>query len=140
MKLLFVDACIRGEKSRTKALCEHFIKEYTAANPEWEVETVSVEALALEGFDSESLAARDVLLKEKNFADKSFDLAKQFMEADRIVMGAPYWDLSFPTKLKAYLEQVSVTGLTYIYNEKGIPQGQCKAADLTYITTSGGPI
>lgn len=140
MKLLFVDACIRGEKSRTKALCEHFIKEYTAANPEWEVETVSVEALALEGFDSESLAARDVLLKEKNFADKSFDLAKQFMEADCIVMGAPYWDLSFPAKLKAYLEQVSVTGLTYIYNEMGIPQGQCKAKDLTYITTSGGPI
>ena len=52
MKLLFVDACIRGEKSRTKALCEHFIKEFTELNREAEVERVCINELDVEGFDA----------------------------------------------------------------------------------------
>ena len=140
MKLLFVDACIRGEKSRTKALCEHFIKEFTELNREAEVERVCLNELDVEGFDAKTLAERDELLKNKDFEAGEFDLAKQLVEVDCVLIGAPYWDLSFPTKLKAYLEHVSVTGLTYIYNEMGIPEGQCKATDLMYITTSGGPI
>lgn len=140
MKLLFIDSCIRGEKSRTKILCDHFIGEFLAKNPDWTLETVSINDLEIEAFDLESLEKRNELLAAKDFEDKSFDLAKQLMEADQIVLGAPYWDLSFPAKLKAYLEQCSVTGLTYIYNEMGIPEGQCRAQALTYITTSGGPI
>ena len=32
-KLLFIDACVRGEKSRTKELCDTYIHCYAAANP-----------------------------------------------------------------------------------------------------------
>ncbi|MBQ9960883.1 MAG: NAD(P)H-dependent oxidoreductase [Firmicutes bacterium] len=140
MKLLFIDSCIRGPKSRTKILCDHFINKFTAKNPDWQIERVSINDLEIEAFDLKSLEERNELLAKKDFSDKSFDLAKQLMESDQIVLGAPYWDLSFPAKLKAYLEQCSVTGLTYIYNEMGIPEGQCRAKALTYITTSGGPI
>ncbi|MBR5229499.1 MAG: NAD(P)H-dependent oxidoreductase, partial [Firmicutes bacterium] len=54
--------------------------------------------------------------------------------------GAPYWDLSFPAKLKIYLERCSVDKLTFIYDENGVPHGQCRANALTYITTAGGYI
>ena len=57
-----------------------------------------------------------------------------------ILVGAPYWDLSFPAALKAYIEQCSVTGLTFIYSPQGVPQGQCRAGALVYLTTSGSVI
>ena len=65
--------------------------------------------------------------------------AGQFANADEIVIAAPYWDLSFPAILKAYLEQITVAGITFEYAD-GRPRGLCKAKHLTYVTTSGGPI
>ena len=66
--------------------------------------------------------------------------AVQFAQADTIVIAAPYWDLLFPTMVRAYLEAITVSGITFFYNEQGIPQGLCKAKKLIYVTTSGGPI
>ncbi len=137
MKVLLVNACVRGKDSRTDQLC----RDYISKLPEGcEVTEVNLDKERIEPLDAEMLRRRDELLATKNFEDSMFDYAKQLMEADHIIVGAPYWDLSFPALLKIYLEQCSVTGLTYIYNEKGIPEGQCKAKSLSYITTSGGPI
>lgn len=79
------------------------------------------------------------LLKDGKFDDPMFRYAKQFANADEIVVAAPFWDLSFPAKLKIYLEQIAVAGITFRYTN-GRPTGLCKAKKLTYITTSGGPI
>lgn len=137
MKVLFVNACVRSTDSRTYQLC----KDYIAKLPEdAQVVEVNLDEAGIKPLDKELLKRRDALLASKNFDDLMFNYAKQIMEADHVIIGAPYWDLSFPALLKIYLEQCSVTGLTYIYNEKGIPEGQCKAKSLSYITTSGGPI
>ena len=55
------------------------------------------------------------------------------------MIAAPFWDLSFPAKLKIYLEQITVSGITFQYRN-GRPTGLCRAKRLTYVTTSGGPI
>lgn len=137
MKVLFVNACVRSTDSRTYQLC----KDYIAKLPEdAQVVEVNLDEAGIKPLDKELLKRRDELLALKNFDDPMFNYAKQIMEADHVIIGAPYWDLSFPALLKIYLEQCSVTGLTYIYNERGIPEGQCKAKSLSYITTSGGPI
>jgi FMN-dependent NADH-azoreductase len=67
-----------------------------------------------------------------------FDLARQFSEAETIVIAAPYWDLSFPASLKQYFEQVNVVGITFRYTEEGIPVGLCKADRIFYVSTAGG--
>lgn len=67
-----------------------------------------------------------------------FDLARQFAEAETIVIAAPYWDLSFPAALKQYLEQINVVGITFKYTEEGIPVGLCRAERIFYVTTAGG--
>ena len=54
-------------------------------------------------------------------------------------MGAPYWDLSFPSALKQYFEQINVLGITFAYRND-MPYGLCKAQKLYYITTAGGPV
>ena len=56
------------------------------------------------------------------------------------MIAAPYWDLSFPSVLRIYLEHTTVTGLTFRYSETGVPVGLCKAKRLIYVTTAGGPI
>ena len=59
---------------------------------------------------------------------------------DTIVIAAPYWDLAFPAKVRAYLEEITVSGITFQYGPNGIPQGLCKADKLIYVMTAGGPV
>ncbi len=142
MKLLFVNACIRGEESRTYELCKDYIDKFLESKKDepWRIEEVDLSTADIKPLDRETLAKRDMLLEAGRTGDAMFDLAKQIIEADHILIGAPYWDLSFPAKLKIYLERCFVTGITFIYSKEGIPHGQCKANALTYITTSGSPI
>ena len=67
-----------------------------------------------------------------------FEYARQFSEADEIVIAAPFWDLSFPAVLKAYLEKINVSGITFRYTSEGMPEGLCKAKKLYYVTAAGG--
>lgn len=67
-----------------------------------------------------------------------FTLARQFAEADTIVIAAPYWDLSFPAMLKVYFEHINVVGITFRYSPEGFPIPLCKAKKLCYVMTAGG--
>ena len=138
MKVLFVNACMRGEKSRTLILCRDYLQKLQEKHPEAVIEEVDLNSLDIQLQTGEVVEERDALRHADNFDHEMFDLAKQLIAADHIVIGAPYWDLSFPAALKMYLERCSVDKLTFIYNEQGVPVGQCRAEALTYITTSGG--
>ena len=83
---------------------------------------------------------RNDCVSRSDYASPVFDLAKEFAAAEEIVVAAPFWDLSFPSTLKQYLEQICVVGLTFFYNDQNSPQGLCRANKLTYVTTAGGPI
>ncbi|MBQ9207145.1 MAG: NAD(P)H-dependent oxidoreductase [Treponema sp.] len=85
-----------------------------------------------------TLTHRDECIARGDFSDPFFSYAKQFAQADEIVISAPYWDLLFPASLRAYIERVCVTGVTFAYTEQGVPQSLCKAKRLTYVTTAGG--
>ena len=76
-------------------------------------------------------------MQEGNYADQMFDFARQFANADAIVIAAPFWDLSFPAVLKTYLEQINVVGITFRYTPEGVPVGLCQAKKLYYVTTAG---
>ena len=132
MTTLFVNACAR-EESRTLSLC----RAYLEGNPA--VEEVRLFERNLVPFDWKMVEERVALIEKADWGDSMFDLAKQFAAADEIVIGAPYWDLSFPAVLKVYIEHVTVNGIVFHYTEEGRPEGLCKAKRLVYITTSGGP-
>ena len=130
--LLFINACVRPD-SRTKRLADRLIS--TLGVP---AEELRLAELALPAVDAEFLVTRDRLLAEKDYENPMFALARQFAEADEIVIAAPFWDLSFPAVLKAYLEQINVVGVTFRYTSEGIPEGLCRAKRLFYVTTVGG--
>lgn len=87
----------------------------------------------------ERLNKRSAYIEKGDYSDDMFRYAKDFSSADIIVIAAPYWDLSFPSVLKVYFENIYVTGLVSRYGEDGRPQGLCKAQKLYYVTTAGGP-
>ncbi len=129
---LFINACVRGG-SRTYRLAERYL---TGRNEPYE--EVRLEDIDFPKADEAFLSERDRLTAAGALDDPLFGLARQFAVADRIVIAAPYWDLSFPAALKQYLEQINVVGVTFAYSPEGIPQGLCKATELVYVTTAGG--
>ena len=132
-KILFVNACVR-KNSRTRFLAEQVIRQLKGTVAE--VNPVATKPITSEAFILHRTEASD----RKDFTDPAYAPARQFAEADVIVIAAPYWDLSFPAILKAYFEQINVVGLTFEYTDEGIPRGLCKAGKLIYVTTAGGPV
>ena len=65
-----------------------------------------------------------------------YDLARQFRAADRVVVAAPFWDLTFPAALRTYIEHISANGLTYHYEADGC-HGDCRGEKLVYLTSGG---
>ncbi|MCR5329970.1 MAG: cellulase family glycosylhydrolase [Lachnospiraceae bacterium] len=130
--ILFINACVR-KGSRTGRLAHRLL--HSLREP---VTELKLEDIDFPKTDEEFLNKRDRLIAEKQFDADEFRLARQFADADRIVIAAPFWDLSFPAALKAYFEQINVLGITFVYTPEGIPKGLCKADKLYYVTTAGG--
>ena len=135
-KILLINACAR-KASRTYRLAKALEDRLSTGN---HVEEVKLYETELPTLDENRIAMRDRALMEGDFTDSYFDAAKTFREADEIIVAAPYWDLSFPSVLKQYLELVSINGITFRYTPQGIPEGLCKAETLYYVTTAGGEI
>lgn len=64
------------------------------------------------------------------------DAARQIASADRLLIAAPFWDMSFPAVLKAFFEQTSLFGITFTDNGRTCV-GLCKAPKVLYVTTRG---
>ena len=133
MKILFVNACVRGE-SRTERLCRAYLRRHAAGI---EVEELRLESARLAPFDGAMLKQRDEDIAAGDFSSDRYRFAKAFAGADLVLIGAPYWDFSFPSMLKVYFEHICVNGITFYY-DKGRPVSLCRGKKLVYITTAGG--
>ena len=137
-KILFIDACVRGKEiSRTYKLCEYALKELKLKYKEVDIHTLTLEEENIAPLNKETLDERERLLKEGKTDGPLFKYAKEFAEADYILVGAPFWDLSFPAVLKAYMETVSICGITFYYKDPDCI-GMGKAEKMLYISTVGG--
>ena len=140
MNILFVNACIRGEASRTLGLCRAALEEIRAKYPQGEITELCLDQEELLPLHSDTLAQRNQLEHQGDFSHPMFRYARQFAQADLILIGAPYWEYQFPALLRCYIEHISVNGLTFAYGEDGRPHGLCNGERIFYITTAGGPI
>ena len=82
------------------------------------------------------LHERDALADAGDFSGPVFRMARIFQQAEKIVVAAPFWDLTFPAALRVYIEHISACGLCYHYEADGC-HGDCKASRLLYLTTGG---
>lgn len=133
-KILFVNACLRPE-SRTLRLARHLLSKLDGR-----VEEVNLEKEAIPALNTGSLKYRQELLAAEKFDDPMLRYARQFREAETIVIAAPYYDLSFPSALKNYLEAICCVGLTFYYDENEVAQTHTRARKLYYVSTGGGEL
>lgn len=133
-KALIID-CTMREASRTRKLLEAFRR---GLDPEvFAIETLKLDELDLQPLMKERYRKRDALLASGKLDDPMLDPARQFASADLIAAAAPFWDLSFPSLFKIYIENISVEGITFAATEQGL-KGLCRAEKFVYLTTRGG--
>jgi FMN-dependent NADH-azoreductase len=135
-KILFVNACARSG-SRTLRLARALEEKIGEGA---DIKEIKLFEISMPILDEKLIAKRDHALITDDYSDSYFDAARDFANADEIIIAAPYWDLSFPAVLKQYLEMVSINGITFKYTPEGMPIGLCHAKKLYYVTTSGGEI
>ncbi len=138
-RALYIDCCIRGEQSRTKRLAEAFLSAY-AAREEVEIERLTLMDEPLIPFQNGFFWQRERLLERGELDHPRFRYAHAFQAADRIIIAAPFWDLSFPALLKVYIENLCVQGITFDCNEENGCFGVCRATKMLFLTTRGGAL
>lgn len=85
------------------------------------------------------LKERDQLASEGEYDNPVFRFARRFQRADRVLIGAPFQDLSYPAQLQLYIEYISADGICYRRKPGGGTCGCCNAEKLAYLTVGSPP-
>ena len=131
-KILFVNACARKE-SRTKKLADAVVSRWQG-----DIETLNLYEIDLAPLREDELNIRHKAQESGDFSHDIFKYTKQILDADVVVIAAPYWDLSFPSILKVYFENICVSGLLFDMNE-GNTVTYSNIKKIVYVSTAGGP-
>ncbi|MEO5670490.1 MAG: NAD(P)H-dependent oxidoreductase, partial [Ramlibacter sp.] len=67
----------------------------------------------------------------------SEQLVSQFLAADVVVVGAPMYNFSVPSQLKAWIDRVAQAGRTFTYTDKG-PKGLASGKTVIVASSRGG--
>lgn len=137
-KVLYIKANIKKEgESRTFKVADSFIEEYKKNNPEDEIVVLDLYKENIDFLRPEDLGG---IFGPKDETSKHHPILKyayQFADADKYIIAAPMWNLSIPAILKAYIDYISVTGITFKYTEKG-PVGLLNNKKAVHIVSRGG--
>ena len=141
MQLLHIDSAITGEQSVSRQLSARTVAAWVATHPGTRVQHLDLAADVVPhlsadalGFRTGQAAATDVQRQENALSEA---LVSQFLAADVIVIGAPLYNFSVPSQLKAWIDRVAQIGRTFKYTETG-PVGLAGGKTVIVAITRGG--
>ena len=123
MTILHIDASINGENSASRAISRSIVDQLT---------------IERNGAD---LVYRDLAsdplphLTLDAFADTT--ALDEFLAADTVVIGAPMYNFTLPTQLKAWIDRILVAGKTFRYTATG-PEGLAGGKRVIVALARGG--
>jgi FMN-dependent NADH-azoreductase len=132
MKLLHIDSSIQGEGSASRTLTRQIVARWKAARPDVQVTYRDLAAQELPHLSQEALSGVDELEAARNAAT-----LEEFLAADVVVIGAPMYNFSIPSQLKAWIDRITVKGRTFRYTETG-PLGLAGGKDVIVAVSRGG--
>jgi FMN-dependent NADH-azoreductase len=149
MKLLHIDSSVTGDQSVSRELTARTVAAWVAAHPGTQVERLDLAADVVPhlgadalGFRTGQAAATETQRSENALSEK---LVSQFLAADVVVIGAPLYNFTVPTQLKAWIDRVAQIGRTFKYTDKGavgLAGGKTVIVGLSrggvYSTSEGG--
>ena len=133
MKLLHIDSSILGEHSASRALGAAVVAARKAADPALEVAYRDLAASPLPHLSGASLAKADPA--EVEAAEQ---VMREFLEADVVVVGAPMYNFTIASTLKAWIDRLAVAGRTFRYNEQGMAEGLAGGKEIVVASSRGG--
>lgn len=137
-KVIYIKANVKPEgQSRTFTISDSFINEYKQLHPQDEIITLDLYKEEINFLSMEDIMT---VFGPKTEDSKNHPILKytyQFAEADKYVIAEPLWNLSVPAILKAYIDYVCVTGITFKYTENG-PVGLLQGKKAVNIVGRGG--
>lgn len=137
-KVLYIKANIKNEgESRTFKVADSFVEEYKKNNPEDEIILLDLYKEDIDFLRQEDLGKIFGPKDEESKNNPILKYAYQFAEADKYIIAAPMWNLSIPAILKAYIDYISVTGITFKYTAQG-PVGLLNDKKAVHIVARGG--
>ena len=135
--LLFVNGCLR-EGSRTERLARMWLERRAYEGEVVEVQLCERDVDLLDVTGPSPIEAYSEGVATGDFSHPLFDFAKEFAQADEVLIAAPMWNYGLPAKLHGYLELVCSQGVTFDIDETGAYVSLCHIDRLTMVTTAGG--
>ena len=141
-KLLHVDSSVLGAHSVSRQLTAEVVAEWRRAHPATTVEYLDLATDAPSHFGVDSLGIKTGAQAEPTEAQRrenavSEKLVSQFLAADVIVVGAPLYNFTVPSQLKAWIDRLAQGGRTFKYTDKG-PVGLAGGKTVIVVSTRGG--
>ena len=141
MQLLHIDSAITGDQSVSRQLTASTVAAWAASHPGTQVQYLDLAKDAPSHLSAESLgfrtgqaAATEVERRENALSEA---LVSQFLAADVVVIGAPFYNFTIPTQLKAWIDRLAQVGRTFKYTEKG-PVGLAGGKTVIVALSRGG--
>ena len=132
MKLLHVDSSILGGNSASRELSAAVVARWQAANPGLQVTRRDLETDPLPHLTAGSLAGADPAE-----AEAAAKVMQEFLDADVVVVGAPMYNFTIPSTLKAWIDRLAVAGKTFRYTENGA-EGLAGGKKVIVASSRGG--
>ena len=137
-KVLYIKANVKNEgESRTFRVSDNFVEEYKKNNPDDEIIVLDLYKENIDFLRSEDLGNIFGPKDEESKKNPILKYAYQFAEADKYIIAAPMWNLSIPAILKAYIDYISVSGITFKYTSNG-SVGLLSDKKAVHIVSRGG--
>lgn len=142
-KLLHIDSSILGGNSVSRQLTAQIVASWRAAHPATQVTYLDLAVDTPSHLSADSLGFRMpagmATLSETAQRENAISeaLVSQFLAADVVVIGAPLYNFSIPSQLKAWIDRIAQAGRTFTYTDKG-PVGLAGGKTIIVASTRGG--
>jgi FMN-dependent NADH-azoreductase len=143
MRILHIDSSILGGQSVTRQLSAQTVAAWRAAHPQAQVDYLDLVAEAPTHVNADALALKfgvaedsltDAQRRENAITERYL---QQFLAADVVVLGAPFYNFSIPSQLKVWLDRLAQPGRTFRYTANG-PQGLAGGKTVVVASSRGG--
>jgi FMN-dependent NADH-azoreductase len=140
MKLLHIDSSVLGPHSVSRQVSAAIVERLKKAAPSLEVVYRDLTAAPLAHLSGSHLAAAQGATPEAALHE---DLAagrtalEEFLAADIVVLGAPMYNFTIPSQLKAWIDRIVIGGKTFKYGANG-PEGLAGNKRVIVAISRGG--
>jgi FMN-dependent NADH-azoreductase len=123
MKLLHIDSSVLGPNSVSRQVSAAIVDRLRKTTPGLETVYRDLTSTPLAHLTSSHLAAGQGAVPEASLQQDltaGQAVMDEFLAADVVVLGAPMYNFTIPSQLKAWIDRIVVAGKTFKYGAEGV--------------------